>query len=77
MTAAGILLVEDDEAIASALARVLDSQGHDVRRLSHGGRAMAAAGEDIGLVILDLGLPGIDGLDVCRKLRPRGRSWRS
>jgi DNA-binding response OmpR family regulator/signal transduction histidine kinase len=69
MTASRILLVEDDEAIASALARVLDSQGHDVRRLSRGGRAVEAAGEDVGLVILDLGLPDIDGLDVCRKLR--------
>ena len=69
MTAARILLVEDDEAIASALARVLDGQGHDVRRLTRGGRAVAAAAEDVGLVILDLGLPDIDGLDVCRKLR--------
>src|SRR4051812_9529164 len=69
MTASRIVLVEDDDAIASALARVLDSQGHDVRRLPRGGRAVEAVGEDVGLVILDLGLPDIDGLDVCRKLR--------
>jgi DNA-binding response OmpR family regulator len=65
----GILLVEDDEAIASGLVRVLDSQGYAVERLSRGGPAPAAATPDIGLVILDLGLPDVDGIDVCRKLR--------
>jgi DNA-binding response OmpR family regulator len=69
MTGSAILLVEDDEAIASGLARVLDSQGHPVRRLSRGRPALEAAREDVGLVILDLGLPDIDGLDVCRRLR--------
>jgi DNA-binding response OmpR family regulator len=69
MAGAGILLVEDDEAIASGLARVLDSQGHPVRRLARGGPALAAATEDIGLVVLDLGLPDMDGIDVCRRLR--------
>src|SRR5262245_2106747 len=49
MTAPGILLVEDDEAIASGLARVLDSQGHAVRRLSRGRPALESAGEDVGL----------------------------
>jgi DNA-binding response OmpR family regulator len=66
---AGILLVEDDEAIASGLVRVLDSQGYVVRRLARGGPAPAAADEGIALVILDLGLPDTDGIDVCRRLR--------
>jgi DNA-binding response OmpR family regulator len=61
--------VEDDDAIASGLVRVLDSQGYAVRRLARGGGAVAAAGEDVGLVILDLGLPDMDGIDVCRRLR--------
>ncbi|MEA2381040.1 MAG: hypothetical protein QOH72_1011 [Solirubrobacteraceae bacterium] len=70
MTSDGILIVEDDEAIASGLARVLDSQGYRVRRLARGGPATAEAREDdIGLVVLDLGLPDIDGLEVCRRLR--------
>ena len=69
MTAAGILVVEDDEAIASGLQRVLDSQGYAVRRLSEGRPAIAAADEQVGLVILDLGLPDVDGIDVCRRLR--------
>jgi DNA-binding response OmpR family regulator len=65
----GILLVEDDDAIASGLVRVLDSQGYTVQRLSRGGPALAAATPGVGLVILDLGLPDVDGVAVCRKLR--------
>jgi DNA-binding response OmpR family regulator len=68
--APSILLVEDDDSIASALVRVLDSQGYRVRRLARGaGAHVAASDDDADLVILDLGLPDIDGLDVCRKLR--------
>jgi DNA-binding response OmpR family regulator len=68
VSAPGILLVEDDDAIAAGLARVLDSQGYAVRRLARGGPALAAA-TDVDLVVLDLGLPDVDGIDVCRKLR--------
>jgi DNA-binding response OmpR family regulator len=64
-----ILLVEDDAAIAAGLVRVLESQGYAVAHLSRGGPALAAATPEIELVILDLGLPDVDGLDVCRKLR--------
>jgi DNA-binding response OmpR family regulator len=64
-----ILLVEDDKAIASALVRVLESQGCGVRWLDHGRDAHAAASPEVDLVILDLGLPDVDGIDVCRKLR--------
>jgi DNA-binding response OmpR family regulator len=69
MSTAGILVVEDDEAIASGLERVLGSQGYAVRRFAKGRPALAAADEQVGLVILDLGLPDIDGIDVCRRLR--------
>jgi DNA-binding response OmpR family regulator len=65
----GILVVEDDEAIASGLERVLRSQGHRVRRVARGRPALESTGDDIGLVVLDLGLPDIDGLEVCRRLR--------
>jgi DNA-binding response OmpR family regulator len=64
-----ILLVEDDDAIAAGLVRVLDAQGYVVTRLARGGPAVAAVGRDTGLVILDLGLPDIDGIEVCRRLR--------
>jgi DNA-binding response OmpR family regulator len=69
MSAAGILVVEDDEAIASGLQRVLDSQGYTVSRVARGRPALAAADEGVDLVILDLGLPDVDGIDVCRRLR--------
>ena len=66
--AAQILVVEDDEAIAAGLARVFESEGYEVDRTTRGGDALArAAGSQ--LVILDLGLPDIDGVTVCRRLR--------
>lgn len=69
MSAAAILVVEDDDAIAAGLVRVLDTQGYPVRRVAAGLPALNAAMDDISLVLLDLGLPDIDGLDVCRRLR--------
>jgi DNA-binding response OmpR family regulator len=69
MRAGGILVVEDDEAIASGLQRVLDSQGYEVRCFARGRPALTAADEGVGLVILDLSLPDVDGIDVCRRLR--------
>jgi DNA-binding response OmpR family regulator len=69
MSGSAILVVEDDESIGSGLERVLHSQGYGVRRLTLGRPALAAADEGVGLVILDLGLPDIDGIDVCRRLR--------
>ena len=71
MSAPGILIVEDDEAIASGLVRVLDGQGYAVRRLARGGPAVAAADASIDLVLLDLGLPDLDGIELCRRLRNR------
>ncbi|MEA2443780.1 MAG: hypothetical protein QOJ12_1072 [Thermoleophilales bacterium] len=68
-TGADILIVEDDDAIASGLERVLTSQGYGVRRLAEGGGAVEAAGDEVALVLLDLGLPDIDGVEVCRRLR--------
>ncbi|MGI8802660.1 MAG: response regulator transcription factor [Solirubrobacteraceae bacterium] len=65
----GILVVEDDDAIATGLVRVLGGQGYAVRRLARGAGAVEAADAAIGLVVLDLGLPDIDGLEVCRRLR--------
>jgi DNA-binding response OmpR family regulator len=64
-----ILVVEDDDAIAAGLVRVLDSQGYEAHRVGAGLPALAAMTADVGLVLLDLGLPDIDGIDVCRRLR--------
>jgi DNA-binding response OmpR family regulator len=63
-----ILVVEDDEAIASGLARVLESNGYSVARVSHGRDALERV-DEAGLVILDLGLPDMNGIEVCRRMR--------
>ena len=69
-----LLLVEDDSAIAEPLSRALDREGYTVMRASRGMDALAiAAGADpIDVVILDLGLPDLDGLEVARRLRKGG-----
>jgi DNA-binding response OmpR family regulator len=64
-----ILVVEDDDAIATGLVRVLEGQGYSVRRIARGSGAVREAEPPVGLVILDLGLPDVDGLDVCRRIR--------
>jgi DNA-binding response OmpR family regulator len=65
-----ILLVEDDERISEPLVRVLRSEGFDVTHVGEGRAALDAVDERRpDLVLLDLTLPDMDGLDVCRKLR--------
>lgn len=68
-----ILLVEDDDGIALPLTRALTREGYEVHRESSGGPAVARARlEPVDLIILDLGLPDMDGLDVCREVRENG-----
>jgi DNA-binding response OmpR family regulator len=64
-----VLLVEDDDAIAAPLVEGLKREGLDVERVASGRDALAASGADLGL--LDLGLPDLDGLEVCRQIRAR------
>src|SRR6186997_1476372 len=66
-----VLLAEDDPAIAEPLARALGREGYDVHVQGTGQGAIdAAAAAD--LVVLDLGLPDMDGLDVARAIRNQG-----
>lgn len=68
-----VLLVEDDPAISEPLARALGREGYEVR--AHGtGRGALAEVDGCDLVVLDLGLPDIDGLDVAREIRASGRT---
>jgi len=71
LTASGrILVVEDDEAIADVVRRALRQEGHEVRAAADGVEALDLADEFIpDLVVLDLGLPRLDGVEVCRRLR--------
>lgn len=65
-----VLVVEDDREIADALRRSLRHEGHDVRLAADGVEALDVASEfSPDLVVLDLGLPRMDGIEVCRRLR--------
>ena len=62
-----MLLVEDDDAIAEPLTAGLGRHGFQVSRARTGAEALAAPPHEV--VLLDLGLPDMDGIDVCRRLR--------
>jgi DNA-binding response OmpR family regulator len=65
-----LLVVEDDDDIVDPLREGLDREGFDVTVASTGRAAMSSI-DDVDLVLLDLGLPDVDGTDVCRMLRER------
>ena len=67
---ARLLVVEDDDAISEPLVRALAREGHEVAHAVTGAEALAQVDEgDLDLVVLDIGLPDIDGVDVCRRIR--------
>lgn len=68
-----ILLVEDDPALAQALQRALERHGQQVDWIEDGAQALAWLGsEHFDLVVLDLGLPGLDGMALLSQARARG-----
>jgi two-component system, OmpR family, response regulator MprA len=68
-----VLVVEDDTDIAGVLRRSLDKEGYDVRLAGDGEAAIEEAGVfEPDAVVLDLGLPRLDGVEVCRRLRSDG-----
>ena len=70
---AQVLVVEDDDKIAAPLVRTLEREGYQVRRVAEGQPALdLLASSQVDLLLLDLGLPDMDGLDVCRKAREQG-----
>jgi DNA-binding response OmpR family regulator len=67
-----VLVVEDEANIASFVAMYLRKAGYDVRVARTGGEALLKAGsEPPALIVLDLMLPDLDGIDVCRRIRQR------
>lgn len=73
MADATILIVEDDQTIARFVQLELEHAGYEVLRASEGSTAMDMLAErPVDLVILDLMLPGVDGLDVARFIRKKG-----
>jgi len=68
-----VLVIEDDTEITDALRRSLRHEGYEVRTAGDGVEALDTAAEFIpDLVVLDLGLPRLDGIEVCRQLRADG-----
>jgi DNA-binding response OmpR family regulator len=67
-----VLVVEDEEDIAFPLVRTLEREGYDVSWVDSGQKALDTLATSPELVILDLGLPDIDGLEVCRRARESG-----
>ncbi|HKB83569.1 MAG TPA: response regulator, partial [Burkholderiales bacterium] len=73
-TAANILVVDDDQRLRDLLNRYLGEQGFGVHSVATAPAMDKVIGkEDVDMIILDLMLPGEDGMSVCRRLRAAGR----
>jgi two-component system KDP operon response regulator KdpE len=65
-----VLVVDDEPAIQRAISTAFTARGYEVRTAATGTEALATlAADPVDLVILDLGLPDVDGVEVCRQLR--------
>ena len=72
MTPAAVLVVDDDGPIRRMLERTLSAEGYEVASVAGGGEALAAVERSVpDLIILDVAMPGLDGLAVCRRLRAK------
>jgi len=68
-----VLVVDDDRAVREALRRALTLGGYEVQAAEDGERALEAVVQSVpDAVVLDVGLPGVDGLEVCRRVRRLG-----
>jgi two-component system response regulator MprA len=73
MSHAAVLLVDDDAPIRRMLERTLAAEGYDVAAVADGGAALARVERSLpDLIVLDVSMPGIDGLSVTRRLRAKG-----
>jgi DNA-binding response OmpR family regulator len=72
-----ILVVDDDPALCALTATVLGREGYCVKYCLSGAKALQIIeSEDVGLVLLDIVMPGMDGFEVCAKLRASERGRR-
>jgi two-component system, OmpR family, response regulator MprA len=73
MSEAAVLLVDDDAPIRRMLARTLAAEGYDVAAAADGGSALAQVERSLpDVIVLDVAMPGLDGLAVTRRLRAKG-----
>lgn len=72
-----VLIVDDNRDAADSLALLLDLFGHEVRAIGDGGESIEVAREfSPDLILMDIGLPGLDGYMAARELRARGYTAR-
>jgi two-component system response regulator MprA len=70
-----VLVVEDDPAVRESVRRALELKGYRVETVADGPQALAAArASELDAIVLDIMLPGVDGLEVCRRLRRHGET---
>src|SRR5208282_1992819 len=70
-----LLVVEDDDIVADAISRGLSAAHYSVHRVTSAEAAQSAlAGEEFALAVIDVGLPGTDGLTLVRRLRSTGNT---
>ena len=73
MSPVAVLLVDDDASIRRMLERTLTAEGYEVAAVADGGTAMAAVERSVpDAIVLDVAMPGLDGLAVTRRLRAKG-----
>ncbi len=66
-----ILLVDDEEDVVEVVSHFLEQEGYHVEKAYDGEEALTKATNDIDLIVLDIMLPGLNGYEVCRRLRSR------
>jgi sigma-B regulation protein RsbU (phosphoserine phosphatase) len=70
-----VLLVDDDEMVLDYLSLFVAAAGYDIVRATNGEAALAAMQQDFAqIVMLDVGMPGMDGLELCRAIRRQSYS---
>lgn len=69
-----VLVVDDEEDVVEVVSHFLREEGYNVRTAYDGQEALDKAGSDIDLIVLDIMLPGIDGFEVCKRLRSRAET---
>ena len=68
-----VLVVDDERSVRDALSRALRSEGYDVQLAASGGDALGLLSEaSPDVIVLDIGMPGLDGLETCRLIRAKG-----
>lgn len=74
-TVGNVLVVDDEEPLARVVASYLEAANYSVRMAHTGPEAVTMAAQEPDVVILDLGLPGLDGVEVCRQIRTRSNCY--